>query len=243
LLLACAAAGCAFSPKIEDGVIACSPERNCPPGFGCGGDQLCYRSQAVRRSPTSDAGACVRRHCFRGWCGAVDDGCGGQLDCGPCNPPSDSDGDGGSVASRPPDLAGCQPSHACIAGVSCGLIDDGCGQLVSCGDCSVPRTCSSTSPNSCVCRPKTCADLNANCGMHPTGCGGMMKCGTCSGGDTCGGGGPYRCGPGSCSAIVCPPGACGPIPDGCRGILHCGPCPDGAVCGGAGTPNVCPLAS
>jgi hypothetical protein len=35
-------AGC-FSPHETDGVIECGSGGECPPGFSCGGDQLCYR--------------------------------------------------------------------------------------------------------------------------------------------------------------------------------------------------------
>src|SRR5262245_63342435 len=40
------AAGC-YSPRIEDGTLACTTEKVCPHGFTCGGDGRCYSSAPI----------------------------------------------------------------------------------------------------------------------------------------------------------------------------------------------------
>jgi len=232
-LMALILTGCVFSPNLGDGQIRCASDGTCPPGQSCGGDNFCRRSSD---SPV-DAGSCVPLHCYVGWCGPVDDGCGHMIDCGSCNP-----GSGGG----PVDMSGCVPSRSCVAGLSCGKIDDGCGHSLDCGDCTDKRACSNTMPNQCTCTPKTCASVGATCGAYPSGCNQVeLNCfanpdmGCASG--VCGGGGPYACGSTfTCNPLKkCPPNACGPIPDGCSGILHCGLCPSGHVCGGGGKPSSC----
>jgi hypothetical protein len=237
-----AAAGCIFAPSLGDGQIRCGSDSSCPPGQACAGDGLCHKNGGV--SDLSVDSTCTPLHCYVGWCGPVDDGCGKTLNCGSCDPSM-----GVRDMGAPLDLAGCVPSRKCIAGVSCGTIDDGCGHPLSCGDCTEPRNCSTTKPNQCMCTPTTCAAVNATCGFYPSGCGAaVLDCfadpdmGACPPGTgRCGGGGPYTCGKKeTCNPLtVCPAGACGVIPNGCNGVLHCGLCPTGKVCGGAGKPNVC----
>jgi hypothetical protein len=41
-LLALLAPAC-FSPRIDDGLVACGEAGSCPPGLQCGGDGMCYR--------------------------------------------------------------------------------------------------------------------------------------------------------------------------------------------------------
>jgi hypothetical protein len=229
-------AGCIFSPTIGDGQVRCGSDGSCPPGFTCGGDSLCHDSST--NTTTIDAG-CSPLHCYVGWCGPIDDGCGHTIDCGSCSLPPDGSG------TDSHDMAGCTPSRACASGV-CGTIDDGCGKALECGDCSTANSCSANSANSCSCTPKTCAAVKATCGYYPDGCGGTLNC---FGGTTCaaqknglcGGGGPYTCGKVSvCHPLkTCPTDTCGEIPDGCLSILNCGSCPTGQICGGRGTPNVC----
>jgi hypothetical protein len=230
-------AGCVFRPLIGDGQVHCGTNDSCPPGFSCAGDGLCYSGSTS--SPNVDAG-CTQLHCYVGWCGPIDDGCGHTIDCGSCSIAPDS----GAPASL--DMAGCTPTRACTGGV-CGTIDDGCGKALACGDCTVANTCSATTPNSCACVPKTCASVKATCGAYPDGCGHTLDCFPAAGSclqqkdGVCGGGGPYTCGKTSvCHPLKkCPTGACGVIPDGCLDVLDCGNCVTGQVCGGAGTPNVC----
>jgi hypothetical protein len=88
-------------------------------------------------------------------CGTPPDGCGGTLQCGPC------DGD-------PP----CVPHICADLGLACGTADDGCGGTLQCGPCSGNLICCS---GACV---NTFTDGN-NCGE----CGKVCPAGeTCSGG-------------------------------------------------------------
>jgi hypothetical protein len=231
--------GCTFRPLIGDGQVHCGSGNSCPPGFSCGSDTLCYSGTPT--APAGDLGqSCAPLHCYVGWCGPIDDGCGKTIDCGSCSVGIDS--------GPPPsdDMAGCTPTRACQSG-SCGTIDDGCGKKLACGDCAVANTCSAMTANSCSCVPKTCASVKATCGAYPDGCGKTLDCfpaaGSClaQGKGICGDGGPYTCG----KTVVCHPlkacpiGACGEIPDGCLDVLDCGSCATGQICGGSGTPNVC----
>jgi hypothetical protein len=232
-------AGCVFRPLIGDGQVHCGANGSCPPSFTCASDGLCY--SGTTSTTNIDAG-CTPLHCYVGWCGPIDDGCGSTIDCGSC---AVSMPDSGTPPSD--DMAGCKPTHACGGG-ACGTIDDGCGKKLACGDCTVANTCSATTPNSCACVPKTCAAVKATCGEYPDGCGHTLDCfpagaGSClqQGNGICGDGGPYTCGKISvCHPLkACPTGACGTIPDGCLDVLNCGNCAAGQVCGGGGTPNVC----
>jgi hypothetical protein len=239
LFLGIFACGCLFSPTIGNGQVHCGADGSCPPGFSCGSDSLCY-SGSGSTTPVVDGGVCSPLHCYVGWCGPIDDGCGHTIDCGSCSVVND-----GSVDVSH-DLAGCTPTRACTAGV-CGTLDDGCGKALACGDCAKADTCSATTAHSCSCTPRTCAGVKATCGQYPDGCGGTLNCQPAAGSclqqknGLCGGGGPYTCGKTvACHPLkACPAGACGDIPDGCLSILHCGNCATGQVCGGAGTANVC----
>ena len=151
------------------------------------------------------------------------------------------------MAGPPVDMAGgCKPTRLCLANMTCGSFDDGCGTQLSCGDCNNPRNCSANKPFRCGCTPKTCADVGATCGIYPTGCGtGVLNCFAqqdmgCAMGK-CGGGGPYTCGTTiKCTPLTaCPANACGLIPNGCNSVLNCGLCPTGKICGGGGKPNIC----
>lgn len=53
----------------------------------------------------------------------------------------------------------CQPQTECPPN-TCGMIDDGCGGQLNCG------------------QPKTCDEINV-CGMHDDGCGNQIDCGPC----------------------------------------------------------------
>src|SRR5437868_7675673 len=61
-------------------------------------------------------------------CGQVDDGCGGELDCGPC---SDA----------------CVRLTCAQAQVTCGTAPDGCGGTLSCGACCTPSSCEAQGKN------------------------------------------------------------------------------------------------
>lgn len=103
-------------------------------------------------------------------CGALDDGCGGALDCGACGE--------GEV---------CSPAHACCvpttcAGVGCGALSDGCGGSLDCGSCGAGETCTG---NVCVCAPTTCAAQGVACGVIDDGCGSTLTCNACPSGLVC----------------------------------------------------------
>ncbi|HLK35152.1 MAG TPA: hypothetical protein VKU41_00280 [Polyangiaceae bacterium] len=148
-------------------------------------------------------------------------------------------------------LRGCNPGTCASLGYTCGMNSDGCGGVLSCGDCTSPEFCGgggfskcgvnstsgSDAASSCV--PKTCQDLGFTCGPASDGCGGLLQCGACRSPAYCGGGGYNVCGlgdGGACTPATCTSlgYACGPAGDGCGGTLDCGVCASPSFCGGAG---------
>jgi hypothetical protein len=131
----------------------------------------------------------------------------------------------------------------------CGMIGDGCGNIIDCGGCAATEACGSVTAGVCGggpgCVPNTCDSPSGRfCGKIGDGCGRMLECGdTCPGGQTCGGAGTANlCGGGTCTAMTCDSAGgrfCGMIGDGCGRTLSCGDCPAGQACGVAGTANVC----
>jgi hypothetical protein len=87
----------------------------------------------------------------------------------------------------------------------CGLASDGLGNLLQCGPCPSPLSCTlwqCTWPaDAGPCVPVTCADYGAECEHVSDGCGGMLDCGTCPAPRYCGGGGLHRCG-GTCRDVA-----------------------------------------
>jgi hypothetical protein len=131
----------------------------------------------------------------------------------------------------------CPDSNA-----ECGIIDDGCGHRLVCGDCTLPETCGGSGvANRCGCASKTCADLGAECGEVFDGCDGLISCGSCPAGQVCGGAGPNRCGDNLCTPTSCARLgiACGWVSDGCSGVLNCGGCVAPETCGGGGRLHEC----
>ncbi len=113
------------------------------------------------------------------------------------------------------DDAPCTPWTCSQAGAVCGVITDGCGGMLDCGECT---------PEDTTCVPRTCALANATCGSSDDGCGGTLDCGTCDGG---------ACVQGTCVQLACgdhEKNACG----GCAAMpLEPGdtcPCGEIAVC-------------
>ncbi|WP_146618363.1 hypothetical protein [Lujinxingia litoralis] len=166
-------------------------------------------------------------------CGTIDDGCGGELDCGGC-PGFETCGEAGT-----PEANLCQ---ACVAltcegvGAQCGTIDDGCGGELDCGGCDPGEACAeagSVQANQCVCAPSvTCESAGVVCGSVDDGCGNTLECEECPAFETCGGGGePEVCG---CTPTTCQEQgiSCGSIQDGCGNTLNCGGCPGGYCDGG-----------
>jgi len=81
----------------------------------------------------------------------------------------------------------CVPTRCADVGAVCGTITDGCGGMLSCGDCAPGQTCGGAGPNRCgsgACVPQTCQQLGATCGQFSDGCAGVVDCGTCPSGGT-----------------------------------------------------------
>lgn len=133
--------------------------------------------------------------------------------CGSSSSHAPSDTDGGTDAGAnhdtapetQPEATPCAPKTCEEREASCGVVDDGCGKLISCGSCPAPDTCGGAGvENQCGCTPRTCEDVGANCGSLDDGCGGTLECGSCSDPDTCGGGHT----PNVCGHPVCDDGWC-----------------------------------
>jgi hypothetical protein len=188
-----------------------------------------------------DVAMCVPGTCDRSggrYCGTIGDGCGGILECGGC-PMGQMCGAAGTANVCAPADPNCVPKTCDqVGGKYCGLVGDGCGKPLDCGDCPAGETCSAVTPNVCgkagPCTPLTCSQAGGKyCGVIGDGCGKMIDCGGCDGGLTCGGDGVQGvCGgplPG-CTAGTCDVAAgrfCGRIGDGCGRRLDCGECPAG----------------
>lgn len=180
-------------------------------------------------------------------CGPAGNGCGGQIDCGPCPAGFQCGGNGvyGQCVPILPDAgATCQPQTCAQQGLACGPAGDGCGASIDCGMCTLPKTCGGCGvPGQCCgtgCIPATCAQQNIMCGPAGDGCGNLLDCGKCPAGQACGGGGtPGQCG--GCSPLSCAKLniGCGSAGDGCGNLLDCGSCPSGQMCGGRGVAGQC----
>jgi hypothetical protein len=223
-------------------------------GFIDGGLNLCM--------PLTQSEACNGKNC-----GITSDGCNGSYFCGTCTAPETCGGGGDAGAySVCGGNSGCVPLTACSAGMNCGVISNGCGGEVFCGNdagtCPVNELCGGGGQsnvcgaknilpdggiidgglNACVPIPQGTACAGIGCGQTGDGCGNLYNCGVvCTGQDTCGGGGvPFQCGHPACVPITtCPAGVqCGTVGDGCGGTVTCPTCTSG-TCGGSGTPNKC----
>ena len=179
-------------------------------------------------------------------CGPAGDGCGGVLDCGDCTWPETCGGGGIPGQCGMPDGGTCEPISCADQGIGCGPAGDGCGNLIDCGDCTLPETCGGGGvPGQCgqpPCTPKTCEELGIGCGPAGDGCGNLIECGDCTPPESCGGGGiPGQCGQPPCTPRTCDEQGveCGPLSDGCGGLLDCGTCTPPLSCGGGGVPGKC----
>ncbi|MHB8419433.1 MAG: hypothetical protein ACYDCL_15265 [Myxococcales bacterium] len=182
-------------------------------------------------------------------CGLQGNGCGAQIDCGPCATGFCGGGGPGVCGG------GCAPLSCAQLGLSCGPAGDGCGGVIDggCGSCVPPQSCGGGgTPGVCgapPCTKLTCGQLGYDCGPAPDGCGGQLDCGSCTPPQSCGGGGvPGVCGSGqTCVPLTCAEQglSCGPAGNGCGGVIDggCGICgfegPSTQTCGGGGTPGVC----
>ena len=188
---------------------------------------------------TSGPPACVKKTCAAQnlACGLAGDGCGNQIDCGPCLVPGQSCGGGGvpsQCGSPPCNAKVCQPGQ-------CGKLGNGCGGTLDCGACGM-GTCGGGGANVCGvanCNPMACPAPAAGsvCGPVADGCGLVNNC-PCPAGLSCVNG---SCGVPGCTPTTCALSGknCGQLADGCGGILACGSCIAPQSCGGGGTANLC----
>jgi hypothetical protein len=176
-------------------------------------------------------------------CGPAGDGCGNELQCGPCTAPQTCGGGGVAGQCGAPDGGNCTALTCQAQNINCGPAGDGCGNLIQCGPCSAPQTCGGGGvagqcgyPDANACMPETCSQQSIFCGPAGDGCGNEIQCGTCTPPQTCGGGGtPGQCGlldagscmPQSCAALGV---QCGTTGDGCGNTLQCPNCPSGQSC-------------
>jgi hypothetical protein len=151
----------------------------------------------------------------------------------------------------------CTPTTCKAQHANCGVIADGCGKSLECGECESGAKCSIVDVNQCtvlkdLCKPlsKDDACKGKECGVEGDGCGGTFECGTCAEGQACGQKDPFQCGKipastdencaakiDSCKSVNV---SCGKISNGCGGIIDCdeetGGCKDGLACNAK---NVC----
>lgn len=78
----------------------------------------------------------------------------------------------------------CVPNRMACSGLTCGIVDDGCGNQIDCGGCSGGDACLS---NRCVqsCLPNRLACSGKTCGTVDDGCGRQATCGTCGSRELC----------------------------------------------------------
>ncbi|MDB4938145.1 MAG: Tryptophan synthase alpha chain [Labilithrix sp.] len=227
----------------------CTIDKDC-----CGGN--CYKATAGAATGTCKIPTCTKLTCaaYPGKCGQLSDGCGGIAlaadgvtpDCGGCTFPQTCGGGG------TPNVCGgqiCTPNTCAGLNAECGTVPNGCGQLLTCPDCTVGTCGGGGVANKCgtpTCNALTCAGQGIECGQTGDGCGNVLDCPPCGPNTTCGGGGvANKCGAPACTPLTkCPAGkTCGDYPDGCGGSVHCGECVPGETCGGGGAVNVCGKAS
>jgi hypothetical protein len=80
----------------------------------------------------------------------------------------------------------CRPKSCVDLNVGCGVVDDGCGADLSCGECPTWSSHGESWDcinNQCVCVPGTCT--STGCGVMDNGCGGNINCGDCNEGYYC----------------------------------------------------------
>jgi hypothetical protein len=197
----------------SDGDCACDAS-SCAPCERCQGDGACS-------APCGGTGCCDTDTCVAG---TSDGACGtGGQACVSCPLPATCGG-GGQAG-----VCGCTPITTCPGGLDCGDIDDGCGSILNCGDCTPPETCGGDNPgtpNVCGCTPTTCAAQGTNCGTISDGCFSTLDCGNCSGTTPI------------CVSNVCTAcSAAHPCPSGC--CANTGSCQPGTADAACGTSGAC----
>lgn len=152
--------------------------------------------------------------------------------------------DGGTGGGGSGDAGVCIPLNCEDLYADCGEAPDGCGGVLSCGDCSNGETCGAAGPNRCgsgSCTAKTCEDLGAECGLAADGCGNTLDCGECGEGQLCEpSGGANKCSGTTPSCAGSEADCDGDPSNGCEVDLavdpsNCGVC--GKVCGSSNPCN------
>ncbi len=144
--------------------------------------------------------------------------------------------------------ANCVPKTCEQLDAECGSVSNGCGGVLSCGECAEGEYCGilehnvCTNPDSlCVPIEKAVACEGKACGKEGDGCQGFYECGTCDDGQVCGAITPFQCdqavalGDGGDTQFTCAPLSaeqacegkqCGKTFDGCGAtdehIFDCG---------------------
>lgn len=200
----------ACNVTIPNGVFSCVGPSDCPDGYSCwSSDSRCYDT----KEPET---VCVSASCedvigelgalgIDVECGQLPDGCGGIVECPPCDDGEVCGANGQSF------LCGCEQATCNGERAECGELAVGCGldATVDCGECLGQLRCED---NRCVCPEGEDCDAP---------CGGCAEGETCVEGQCCT---PlFPCADSECS----PPGG---LPDGCGGFVQCAPCADGSTC-------------
>src|SRR5690606_34435290 len=99
-------------------------------------------------------------------------------------------------------------------GANCGLLRDGCGEILECGSCEAPETCGGAGVENQCGDPASCEPLACEpgaCGPSMDRCGNPRTCPDCPPGETCSNGTCTPCTPNCIMGEL----ACGD--DGCGG--------------------------
>src|SRR5207237_570567 len=117
--------------------INCDMPGGCPTGQSCGGTGTANVCGVGNCTPTT----CLAQNKN---CGDISDGCSTTLHCGSCTAPQPCGGGGNAnrtcVANVCTKNASCTPRTACAAG-QCGILSDGCGDVLSCPACATGKSC------------------------------------------------------------------------------------------------------
>ncbi|MET0591194.1 MAG: hypothetical protein ABW133_00740, partial [Polyangiaceae bacterium] len=128
----------------------CDGRVECPPcaieGFVCGG---AGRANVCGVPP--DAGICQPFVCGEGHCGQVGDGCGGTVNCPPCQALHVCGIEFAGVCGIPFRDSGDCLRLTCRQPTAqyCGRVGDACGGALACGDCPSGETCGFEFPGVC----------------------------------------------------------------------------------------------
>lgn len=135
-------------------------------------------------------------------------------------------------------VCGCEPLECDDLDAQCGDHSDGCGGIISCGDCGSGESCTEQSDESfdCeeeTCTAETCESLEVDCGTVSDGCGSTIDCGDCPDEQLCDGDNQCSCMPESDSSF-CSDIECGEYTgaDNCgdERTVDCGGCDSGYSC-------------